>query len=627
MMEKQQYLNKGTLIYHKKYTIVEKLEQEGFCFTYRATTKVQDGAGKWMDKEVRIKELFIADCCERDAIKSNSVTGYEQWNDYKKRFKDEAEKSLDLKECSENNIVKVLEVFEDNNTVYIAMEYIEGTSLLKYMEQNKSGLPEEDAIKYVQQIAKALKYVHEENITHLGLNPTNIILCNDTVKVTDFGLLKLYNDTGKNSSKVNPVSISEGYSPLELYLIDGWRKSCPASDIYSLGAIFYFLLTGKEPPSAEKRLFENVQLNFLKKGSRNVQEVIVQAMQLECKRRPQSIADFLAQIEGINEKKKKIRHSSWIKWGSVVALVVASVGFVLFYYLVPIKTITGNVSYEKKGLDSVHISTKEGLDSVHISTKGGIRRSTQTEDNGDFSFCVPLATKRIIFSKEGYNTRNAAIAKFMDVKMNQTKNVEYVEVDLSLGVTLELVCVPKGKWNNQTVNSFLIGKFEVTQNQWEAIMKYDPSLFHELDKKYKKDYPVESVSLEEIQKFLKKLSKTTNMVFDLPTETQWKYAFNGGIKSHSLIYSGSGNIKSVAWYEENCNGPQAVGGKNQNQFGIYDMSGNVYELYTTDDKICRNGGGWHSAPDQCTHDAEPGTNEYVPADNQGFRVVTSDFPK
>jgi len=158
-------------------------------------------------------------------------------------------------------------------------------------------------------------------------------------------------------------------------------------------------------------------------------------------------------------------------------------------------------------------------------------------------------------------------------------NIEMVDVR---GGTFTMGCTPEQGSDcrdnekpprSVSLSDFSIGKYEVTQAQWKAVMGSNPSRFQGCD-----DCPVEKVSWNDVQEFIQKLNAQTGKTYRLPTEAEWEYAARGGSQSQGYQYAGGNNLDEVAWHGGNSGSKtHKVGSKAPNELGIYDMSGNVWE--------------------------------------------------
>ena len=238
-----------------------------------------------------------------------------------------------------------------------------------------------------------------------------------------------------------------------------------------------------------------------------------------------------------------------------------------------------------------------------------------------------------------------------------TSGASEISIPVSNGITIDMVKVEAGtfkmgatsemkkpfKWEKPVrqvtlTNDYYMGKYEVTQALWQTVMGSNPSRF-----KGSNNLPVECVSWDDCQEFIRKLNIMTGRSFRLPTEAEWEYAARGGKKSCGYQYSGSSNILDVAWYWDNSlDGTHVVGMKQANELGLYDMTGNVFEwckdwygAYRSSslinpagtasgaDRVCR-GGGWGSSMRCC----RSSYRDYYPPNyrygNLGFRLVLSE---
>ena len=188
-----------------------------------------------------------------------------------------------------------------------------------------------------------------------------------------------------------------------------------------------------------------------------------------------------------------------------------------------------------------------------------------------------------------------------------------------------------------TLSSYYIGETEVTQALWKAVMGYNPSGFKG------DNLPVENVSWDDCQEFIRKLNAATGRRFRLPTEAEWEFAARGGNQSRRTQYSGSSNIDDVAWYGDNSgNSTHPVKTKRPNELGLYDMTGNVWEWcqdwygsYTNYSQTnptgpysgsCRvdRGGSWNYYAWYCRSSSRGNVTPDYRHYNLGFRLALSE---
>ena len=182
---------------------------------------------------------------------------------------------------------------------------------------------------------------------------------------------------------------------------------------------------------------------------------------------------------------------------------------------------------------------------------------------------------------------------------NRKQQMVTVQGDtFTMGCTEQSGCFDNEKPAHQVqVNSFLLSKYEVTQELWKAVMGKNPSDFQGCAR-----CPVDSVNWEDVQVFLKKLNALTGERYRLPTEAEWEYAARGGQRTRGYQYVGSDDVDAVAWYNKNSGDKtHPVGQKAANELGLYDMSGNVKEWvqdcwHNSCDRGRVRGGSWYNNP-------------------------------
>lgn len=280
----------GTLLQNGKYRIIRFISAGGFGCTYEAIHTL-------FDERVAIKELFVGDFCNRDALTGHvtvaTLSKQPLVAKLHRKFIDEAKAQRHLNHAG---IVRVTDVFEENSTAYYVMDYIDGRSLHEFPGR----MPEAAAVAYIRQVAAAMAYVHSTGRLHLDIKPGNIMIDqHGRAILIDFGTSKQYDEAnGQNTSTL--LGLTPGFASPEQ--MSGQIKAfTPAADIYSLGATLYRLLSGVTPPDVALR-FSGTSVQPLPATiSAATRRAVESAMQLDIRLRPASMNAFIAMLDGVDD--------------------------------------------------------------------------------------------------------------------------------------------------------------------------------------------------------------------------------------------------------------------------------------------------------------------------------------
>jgi hypothetical protein len=277
-----QFLVKGTRLQSERYMLGIVLAQDSLTITYK-------GGDTQLRRYLAIKEFFPAGSLRRGtAVDFSGALDEENCRRAKVRFVEEAQS---LAELSDAGIVRVYGTLEENNTVYMVTELLEGKSLAALLAA-RGILSEEHAVEIITRVARALRVAHQANLVHCDLRPENIFLTRDErVVLINFGAARAF--AGEKSATI-ALQATSGYMAPEQQR--GQAQIGPATDIYALGAILYQCVTRRHPPSARERaggtpLEEAHELN--PNISEELSRAITRALQLKTGDRPGSVDEFL----------------------------------------------------------------------------------------------------------------------------------------------------------------------------------------------------------------------------------------------------------------------------------------------------------------------------------------------
>ena len=477
-------------------------------------------------------------------------------------FHQEADRLDDL--GHHDQIPELLAYAEQGNTQYIVQQFIPGLNLKD--EVSRQGLWSVEQLRDLfLDLLPVLQFCHDRSVIHRDIKPQNIIrrATDNKLVLVDFGAAKYAtSETQLVAYTQTGVGSAEFAAPEQVK-----RRTTYASDLYSLGVTGLHLLTGASPWDLES------EENFGQWQWRSF--VQAQGTVLDPK-----LADF---IDRLIAKSLSDRFRS-----------AAEALAVLAPHLVPSKPIDLTaVVVEPPKLDR---SQELALTASECQT--GVKKTIVLENGKRLEVNLPagmIVGQRLRL--QGHGATDPVTGAVGDLYLvvqegsnphpptpspkrgEGEPNLKNQTFDLpNNGGKLELIAVPGGILTMEgghrvQLQPFLIGKYPVTQRQYQAVIGKNPSHF-----KGNLECPVERVSWQDAIVFCQELSKILKQGIDLPSETQWEWAARGATQSQGFEYAGSNNLDEVGWYGQNSGSTtHPVGQKKPNELGLYDMSGNVWE--------------------------------------------------
>lgn len=298
------HLPDNTLLQRGKYRIIHYINGGGFGYTYEAEHVM-------LHKRVAIKEFFYKKETLRNADNSISIPSKNMERNLipiKKKFIEEA---IFLSQANHPNIISVTDVFEENETAYYVMDYIDGKSLSQILKEQGT-LTETQAVDYICQVAEALKYVHSFNRLHLDIKPDNILVDSHSGRaiLIDFGTCKHYDENSGEQTTGLLGMQTDGYAPIEL-ANKTFSNFSPSTDVYELGATLYCLLSGVKPPIAASLSSGDEVIKPLPSHiSANTRHAVECSLKLRRKDRPQNMDELLLILRGEREYEEKLTNDN-----------------------------------------------------------------------------------------------------------------------------------------------------------------------------------------------------------------------------------------------------------------------------------------------------------------------------
>ena len=279
-------LPKGTLLLNGKYRIEAYLASGGFGNTYVATDLA-------FDERVAVKELFVKGICGRNASTGEVCVSLSEnrisFDAHREKFRKEARR---IRKLNSRHVVKVRDLFDDNDTSYYVMDFIDGESLSTRLHRQRRPLTEAEVCSLLPQVLDGLRSLHAEHIWHLDLKPANIMVDRQgKVLLIDLGASKqLQTADGVSVSTSSAMAYTQGYAPPE-QMDQHFERFGPWTDLYALGATLFHLLTLQRPPSASDILDDADAALAMPGVSSRMQQLVRWMMNPGRNGRPQSVEE------------------------------------------------------------------------------------------------------------------------------------------------------------------------------------------------------------------------------------------------------------------------------------------------------------------------------------------------
>ena len=281
------HLPPGTILM-ERYLVGRVLGEGGFGITYI-------GCDLRLELKVAIKEYFPSDKVTRHAQASLEVSNYTgalagNYEQGKEKYLQEARTMARMNKQAE--IVSVRDFFEANNTAYIVMEYVEGTTFKELVAQKGGRIPAGEFLHMIEPLFSALSEMHATGLIHRDISPDNLMLENGSVRLLDFGCAR----ESTHGTETMTIALKHGYAPIEQYQHKGQG---PWTDVYGLCATMYYCLTGKVPQQSLDRLCEDELILPRKLGvdlTENQERALLYGMGIRPRRRYQNIEELYAAL-------------------------------------------------------------------------------------------------------------------------------------------------------------------------------------------------------------------------------------------------------------------------------------------------------------------------------------------